>query len=118
QVEQVVTPAAEQLLERVSRRFAADPSAPLRVETVAAEADMSRSAFSHLFLRQTGLTPGHYITELRVQHAARLLSAASAPLASIARQCGFADATHLSKVFRRLRQQTPSAYRRSAGLKP
>ena len=72
---------------------------------------MSRSAFSHHFRAQTGVSPARFITETRVQKAARLLQTTHLPIETIAGQCGFASANHFGKVFRRHRDQSPSAYR-------
>jgi AraC family transcriptional regulator len=53
------------------------------------------------------------MTEVRLQAAARLLVATSLPLSQIALDCGFANANHFGKVFRRFRRQTAGAYRRA-----
>ena len=50
---------------------------------------------------------------LRIEHAQSLLTTTDAPLAEVARLCGFADAPHLTKAFRRATGTTPAAYRRS-----
>jgi transcriptional regulator GlxA family with amidase domain len=55
------------------------------------------------------------MTEVRVQEAARLLATTDLSVAGIARACGFANANHFGKVFRRFRQQSAGAYRRSDG---
>jgi transcriptional regulator GlxA family with amidase domain len=60
------------------------------------------------------LTPAHFTTEVRVQQAARMLIDTRAPLKQIADACGFADANHLCKVFRRFQHLSPASYRRVA----
>ena len=109
----VRSPEGEQLLVELRTRVLSERGW-LGVEAFAAEHGMSRSAFSHYFQARTGLTPARFITEVRVQKAARLLATTRLPLAAIARECGFANANHLGKVFRRLRDQSTSAYRQSA----
>jgi AraC family transcriptional regulator len=76
---------------------------------------MSRSHFSHYFHAATGLTPAHFMTEVRVQEAARLLLSTRAPLKQIASEWGFANVNHFGKVFRRHLYTSPAAYRRSFG---
>ncbi|HMF43630.1 MAG TPA: helix-turn-helix transcriptional regulator, partial [Polyangia bacterium] len=83
------------------------------VGVLAAEHGMSRSAYSHFFRARTGTSPAHFMTEIRIQEAERLLVTTRQPIAEIAGACGFADATHFGKVFRRLRHQSPAVYRRS-----
>jgi transcriptional regulator GlxA family with amidase domain len=105
----------ERLLEETRRRVLAEELRPVAVDALALEHGMSRSAFSHHFRARTGLTPARFMTEVRVQEAARLLVTTRLPLERIARECGFANVNHFGKVFRRFRQQRPSAYRRSVG---
>jgi hypothetical protein len=63
----------------------------------------------------TGLTPAHFAVEVRIHEAARLLRETRSPLKVIASTCGFANANHFSKVFRRYRHTSPPAYRRATG---
>jgi AraC-like DNA-binding protein len=108
-------PDGERFLEALRARVLANPRARLGVESLAAERGMSRSAFSHDFRARTGATPARFMTEVRVQAAARLLVTTRWPLARIADECGFANANHFGKVFRRFRHQSAGAYRRSLG---
>jgi len=85
----------------------------ISVGTLAAARGQSRTAYSHHFRARTGTTPARFMTEVRIQEAERLLVTTRLPLAEIAGACGFADATHFGKVFRRLRHQSPAVYRRS-----
>lgn len=103
----------ERLLEALRARVIARPRARFDVSTLGAEQGMSRTAFSHYFRARTGLTPARFVTEMRVEAALRLLVTTNLPLSRIARECGFANANHFGKVFRRLRQESPGAYRRS-----
>jgi AraC-like DNA-binding protein len=105
-------PEGELLLDALRARVLEDLRRPVSVEEIARERGMSRSAFSHHFHALTGLTPARFMTEVRIQEAAHLLTKTRAPLAEVARDCGFADANHFGKVFRRFRAQTPGAYRR------
>lgn len=107
----VRSPEGERLLDELRRRILAEPCSLRGVEALAAEHGMSRSAFSHYFRARTGLTPAHFVTEVKVHKAARLLQSSQLSLVAIAQQCGFANANHLGKVFRRFRGQSPSAYR-------
>jgi AraC-like DNA-binding protein len=104
----------ERLLEETRHRVLTEERRSVAVAALASERGMSRSAFSHHFRARTGLTPSRFMTEVRVQEAARLLVTTRLPLERIARDCGFANANHFGKVFRRFRQQRPSAYRHSA----
>jgi AraC family transcriptional regulator len=61
------------------------------------------------------LTPAHFATEVRIQQAARLLLDTGAPLKQIAEACGFANASHFCKAFRRFQHLSPATYRRVMG---
>jgi AraC-like DNA-binding protein len=101
------------LLDDVRAKVMAGLPRAIGVNALAAEYSMSRSHFSHFFRTQTGLTPAHYAVEVRIHEAARLLRETSSPLKSIASACGFANANHFSKVFRRHQHTSPPAYRRA-----
>lgn len=103
------------LLDDVRNRILANPQRNVGVAELAAERGMSRSAYSHFFRAHTGQSPAHFMTEVRVQQAERLLTTTRLTLERVARECGFANANHFGKVFRRFRQQSPHSYRQSAG---
>jgi AraC-like DNA-binding protein len=105
----------QRLVEWLRARVLAAPRRAPDVDAVARERGMSRSHFSHFFRARTGLTPARFMTELRVQEAARLLLATRAPLKQIASEWGFANVNHFGKVFRRYLHTSPAAYRRSFG---
>jgi AraC family transcriptional regulator len=51
--------------------------------------------------------------EMRLDRAQDLIAENELSLAAIAAHCGFADQSHLTNAFTRLRQQSPGDYRRS-----
>jgi AraC family transcriptional regulator len=61
------------------------------------------------FRREFGSTVGDYIRRLRVDFVSRRLS--EAPLSDLALQAGFADQSHLTRVFKRLTGRTPRQLR-------
>jgi AraC-like DNA-binding protein len=101
----------ERLVDEVRSRILANLPKAIDVLSLAADFRMSRSHFSRLFRDRTGLTPGHFATEVRIEEAARLLLDTHEPQKAIAGACGFANAGHFCKVFRRLRKLSPAAFR-------
>jgi AraC-like DNA-binding protein len=99
------------LVDEVRSRIIARLPKAIDVLSLAAEFGMSRSHFSRLFRDRTGLTPGHFATEVRIEEAACLLLDTHEPQKAIASACGFASANHFCKVFRRLRNLSPAAFR-------
>jgi AraC-like DNA-binding protein len=103
----------QQLLEAVRARIVASLPKALAVDALATDYGMSRSHFSHFFRTHTGLTPARFATEARVHESTRLLIDTHAPLKQIADACGFANANHFCKVFRRIQHLSPAAYRQA-----
>ena len=86
------------------------------VEDLAELASLSAAHFCRAFKKSFGATPHAYIVQRRVMRAQELMRGTRSPLSQIALDCGFADQTHLSKLFRRLTGQTPNAWRRIYAL--
>ena len=59
------------------------------------------------------MTPGSYITTIRINHARKLLATTGMKVHEIAEKCGFYDQSHFIRTFKRLRDQTPAQYRRA-----
>lgn len=114
-MQKTTSPEGEELLEELRRRVAAAPARRLPLAELARERGLSPTAYSHHFRARTGLTPTRFMTEVRIQEAARLLLSTSWTLERIAHECGFANANHFGKVFHKLRHQNAGAYRRSLG---
>jgi AraC-like DNA-binding protein len=98
--------------------FAATGTALLSSEKpigqLAAEAGMSREAFTRKFTRQTGIPPHAHNIVARLNEARRQLRS-GAPLADVAAASGFFDQTHLTRHFYRVFGTTPGHYRKSVG---
>jgi AraC family transcriptional regulator, arabinose operon regulatory protein len=101
----------KQLLDAVRERVVAALPKSVPVDAIAADYGMTRSHFSHYFRSCTGLTPAHFATEVRIHEATRLLRETREPLKQIADACGFSNANHFCKVFRRFQHVSPAAYR-------
>ncbi len=73
---------------------------------------LSRGHFAKAFRVSTGLTPHQWLQRHRVDKAKALLRNPRTPIADIAVACGFADQSHLTRVFSRLVGDTPAVWRR------
>lgn len=73
---------------------------------------MSRSYFAEAFKQTTGLPPHRWLLLHRVRRARELLKLTRMPISEVALECGFADQSHLTRVFSRLFQMGPAAWRR------
>ena len=86
-----------------------DPAAPLDLAGLAAVAGISRFQVLRGIARATGLTPHAYILQRRIELARRLIREGTG-LAEVAAGCGFADQSHMTRLFTRTFGYPPGAY--------
>ncbi|KGF82652.1 AraC family transcriptional regulator [Massilia sp. JS1662] len=85
------------------------PAAAPSLADLAAVSGLSRFQLVRQFARATGLTPHAYLIQRRID-AARALLARGAALADAAAASGFADQSHMTRLFIRTYGITPGAY--------
>ena len=85
-------------------------STPWTVESLAAAATMSRSAFAVRFKELLGQTPLEYVTEWRMQKAMQLLQQRDKKLIDVARLVGYESDAAFSKAFKRVVGANPGEY--------
>jgi AraC family transcriptional regulator len=73
---------------------------------------LSQSRFARGFRLSTGVPPYTWALRRRIQAAEELLAFTDMPLAHIAVDVGFADQSHLTKMFKNVLGTTPAAWRR------
>ena len=83
---------------------------PWTVETLAAEAGMSRSAFALRFKELLGQAPLEYLTEWRMQKAMHFLEQRDKKLVDVARLVGYESDAAFSKAFKRVVGINPGGY--------
>jgi len=99
--------------ERRAKEFLIDHVGDaISVTAVAAACGLSRSYFIKAFRETTGKTPHKWLLDQRVQKAKALLTQSGTSIADIAAACGFADQSHLTRVFTDTLGIPPGAWRR------
>ena len=83
----------------------------LSLELMAKQIGMSRCYFADRFKQTMGIPPHQYVNQQRVEKAKQLLRQRARSIAEIALECGFANQSHLNKVFRKYTKVTPKTYR-------
>jgi AraC-like DNA-binding protein len=91
-----------------------DPAAAITLADLARESGLSRFQVLRGFVRATGLTAHAYILQRRIA-AARRLIAQGRPLAEAALDSGFADQSHMTRMFARTYGISPGAYAEAVG---
>lgn len=101
-------------LEYMHRHYAE----PLRLHELSAMEYLSPSRFSALFRTLTGLSPQHYLTNLRMQAARELIRSTDMPVKQVAASVGYSDQLYFSRLFRQTYGLPPSRLRLSEKATP
>jgi transcriptional regulator GlxA family with amidase domain len=82
------------------------------VAALATRCGLSRSYFIRAFKVSMGLPPHHWLMQHRVERARNMLARTNEGIGAIALSCGFADQSHLTRVFHTVVGTSPAAWRR------
>lgn len=80
----------------------------ISLQDLAGTLALSRFHFSRRFRNATGTTPHQFVLQQRIAHAQQLLRRSPAALSEVARSCGFADQSHMTRMFRQRLRMTPA----------
>lgn len=73
--------------------------------------NLSESRFSHLFKKNTGVSPIQYILNIRIEKAKALLEHTDLPIAEISDMTGMQSQHYFSRIFKKYTNMSPSEYR-------
>lgn len=103
---------AERLLRGVEQYFEKNFAAPITVEQVASELNVSASYLRRLFKTHRGETPRECLQRVRLRHALARLYTSNLTLEAIADACGYDSASHLSRHVRQALGKSPGELRK------
>ncbi len=81
------------------------------LNTIAAIAHLTPTAFCRYFKKMTRKTFVDVVTEFRIKHACQLLSSTEKPIADICFESGFGNLSYFNKIFKNTLGLNPSSYR-------
>lgn len=105
-----LNPIVEQLQARLVESFT-DPE--LNLGALLDESGYTPDYVRRLFHKETGMTPGEYLTGLRVGYAKQLMDQQKhlgLSVANISLMCGYYDSRYFSRMFRRVTGASPREY--------
>lgn len=86
---------------------------PLDLATLADHARMSVRTFSRRFRAETGMSPGTWLTQQRIEHARHLLETTDLPVDAVAERAGLGTGASLRQHMRAALGVSPLAYRKT-----
>ncbi len=84
---------------------------PITINSLASEVYLSPFHFSRVFARETGMTPGRYLTTVRMFEAKRLLLTTSLTVSDVVCSVGYSSVGTFTSRFTRVVGITPTQYR-------
>ncbi|GIF72129.1 helix-turn-helix domain-containing protein [Asanoa siamensis] len=109
-VEEAAKRAIEAMRENLSEQ--------ITVDDMARAAMFSKFHFTRIFQRATGVSPGRFLSALRLQRAKYLLVSTSLNVAHISLRVGYNSVGTFSSRFSKSVGMSPTAYRKLAGYAP
>lgn len=91
----------------IEQRYAED----LTLESLAAQVGRSKFHLSHAFRMYYQMTPGAYLTAVRLSRAAELLVDSDLPVREIGRRVGIPNSTYFTSLFKQRYGRPPREYR-------
>jgi AraC family transcriptional regulator len=101
----------EQAVRRAVETMHTHLGEQLTIDDLAHAAIFSKFHFSRVFQRVTGLSPGRFLSALRIQEAKRLLRSTSRPVTEISFQVGYSSVGTFSSRFKATVGLSPTKYR-------
>ncbi|WP_426569476.1 helix-turn-helix domain-containing protein [Streptomyces canus] len=100
--------AVERAIECIRKRY----GEPLTLTDIAESASLSRFYFTRLFKEETGLTPGRFLSAIRIHQAKRLIESTSMSITEISFAVGYNSMGSFTNTFTANVGVSPSRFRR------
>jgi AraC-like DNA-binding protein len=102
---------AQTLLEEIRVFLQSHYQYEITRDSVAEQFGVTPNHLSRLFQMHGRMTFNHYLTRVRIDRAKHLLRNYNLKLDDIAARCGYHDAQYFWRVFKKMTESTPKAYR-------
>jgi len=105
-------------MHRALQRIETQYGKALSVPDLARTAGLSVRGFAKTFKQLQGVTPGRFLSQVRVRESANLLANSPSSIEQIAEQAGFPNRHYFSRVFKQVTGESPAHFRRKHGGDP
>lgn len=83
----------------------------ISLQQVAGQVHLHPGHLSELFKKETGLTFGDFVTNMRIRRAMEMLAVSPAKVSEVAAIIGYEDVKYFSRLFKKHTGKTPSEFR-------
>tara|TARA_R110002050_G_scaffold117861_1_gene234860 strand:- start:4798 stop:5685 length:888 start_codon:yes stop_codon:yes gene_type:complete len=84
----------------------------ISLEEISDIANMTVPSFCRYFKKISGKTFTHFVNEIRIMHACKLLSEEQQSVSEVSFESGFNNFSHFNRQFKEITQKSPSEYRK------
>ncbi|MBB1371154.1 helix-turn-helix domain-containing protein [Pseudoalteromonas sp. SR45-4] len=102
----------DELIAQIQFWLKTNLATELNLQDVAAQFNLSYRSFTRRFKAATNQSPIEYWQQLRVEGAKELLASSNLSIQEVALEVGYNDQGHLTRIFRKILNQTPREYRK------
>ena len=99
------------IIDRARLLFRSNINNPFSPENIAHELNVGYSWFRKLFKTYTGLSPGQYYLQLKIEKAKELLRNSDIPIKQISIELNFGSSFYFSKIFKEKTGLNPTEFR-------
>ncbi|MBQ4051712.1 MAG: AraC family transcriptional regulator [Oscillospiraceae bacterium] len=100
----------DQAVRYISRNFSRD----ITIEDIADAVGISPSHLYRVFSQELSMAPTKFLTQYRIAEACTLLRSGGMTVGEVAASVGFSDPLYFSRVFKKVKGSSPTAYERRA----
>lgn len=108
----IVEQKNENMIRKLTSYLDANYTNDISLEKISLAMHISVSHISHLFKRETGLSPMQYVIHRRIGEAQSLLAETNLPIKDIEEKLGFGSSCHLTAMFKKYVGLSPREYRK------
>ncbi|MBS0030914.1 AraC family transcriptional regulator [Chitinophaga sp. 22321] len=98
----------DNVFKYIFRHFKRD----IPLSEIAAIAGINVHSFCRFFKSRTQKSFTHFVNELRIGYACRLLQEKEMSMAELSNKCGYRNTTHFNRFFKKIKGKTPRDYKR------